>query len=390
MTASDTPDAAAPAADREALVAELEATRRMSARQRNRFEDRLGELDVLRAELATTQRERNRARAELERLRKRRVVRAALRIARLVHPPARHSAERLDAIPDRPESGRQPVLRSIQELLDGLPAAPDATTARVLVAIDEAHAGRWSVDHERRLAGRVPVDVRSMAGDADLVAALRASAASHLLVVPTAIRPLEEAWLDRLVAGLERTGAGAAGPRLVAPFGTDGRVTLAARGLTVALDRGVPWAIAVGRGEDPSSPGAVADADVAAVPGEAMLLDRATVEGLGRLVPADLREPLELGARIRALGRGLAYVGDSVVEVPPDGPAEAVEDADAPVPAHPAAFRLALLDALARSHRWLGRPAKVVVVDSAHGQSGDAAALVNGLGALGLTVSAVR
>ncbi len=82
-----------------------------------------------------------------------------------------------------------------------------------------------------------------------------------------------------------------------------------------------------------------------------------TVEALGRLAPADLREPLELGARIRALGRAVPYVGESIVEVAPDGPAEPV-DAGRPRPGTPGGVPLrAARRARTPPHRWLGRPA---------------------------------
>jgi glycosyltransferase involved in cell wall biosynthesis len=90
MSVPDTPGDEGPGADLDAVIAErdraledLAATRRMAGRQRARFDERLDEDERLRTELGITQRERDRLRRDLDRLRRNPVVRVGRRVARL-------------------------------------------------------------------------------------------------------------------------------------------------------------------------------------------------------------------------------------------------------------------------------------------------------------------
>ena len=392
-------------AERDRALAELEAMRSMAARQRRRYDERLEEDERLRAELRLAEKERDRALTDLERLRGLLVVKFARFGARAVRYPGRAlrgggaardapappSAIASDGTLARLALPRRPVTRPVTQVLAGLPAAAaEQADLPLLVAVHGADAGADvnEVGRRLRLPVRPRIQVRLVQPDADLAAALAEADASWLLWVSARAEPLEDAWLDRLVAGLRRTGAGAVGPRLVAPAGTNDLVTLAARGLGVALEGGMPRAVALASGADPVAADAAGDAVVAALPGDAILLDRDTAAALGGLSPLALRDPVELTARIRAAGRAVAVVGDSIVRV---APGDRAADPDDAVPARPTAARLALLDALGPADRRSGRAARVAVIRAAGDSEGAtrSAALVRGLASLGLDVRAI-
>lgn len=392
-------------AERDRALAELEAMRSMSALQRRRYDERLEEDERLRAELRLAERDRDRALADLERLGAHPIVRIARLGTRLGRAtsravrgvgapkevPATPSAIAGDGTLAPLDLARRPVTREAAQVVASLPAeAVDAADARIVVAVHGADAGAEAdaIARRLRLPVRPAVEVHLVQPDADIGAALAGTDAPWLLWVSAAAEPLDDAWLDRLVAGLRRTGAAAAGPRLVAPAGTGDQVTLAARGLDVTLERGMPLAVAIGPGSDPAAAAVAADAEVAALPGDAVLLDLDAMTALGGLTAEALRDPVELAARIRDAGRSVVLVDDSVVRITP---AERSEEGDDPVPARPAAARRALLDALGPADRRSGRAARIAVIRAPGDRAGTprTTALVRGFVNLGLDAHAV-
>ena len=131
MSVPDTPGDEGPAADLDAVIAErdralddLAATRRMAGRQRARFDERLDEDERLRTELGITQRERDRLRRDLDRLRRNPVVRVGRRVARLFGrtPPAsaprnaRPASESQPQLPATPAEFRRAILDALAPL----------------------------------------------------------------------------------------------------------------------------------------------------------------------------------------------------------------------------------------------------------------------------------
>ena len=292
-----------------------EDQRRRAARERIRLET---EIDRLTALLAERSDQLRRARADADRLRRHPVLRAYSAVVNRLGPARpllrrlRRSAGTQGADPtatdpseppgaghDRPPldpSRRTEVGRRIRD--DEGPVDPG------LIAGLDVEVVVVGGDDREGAAGTV--------GDVILTAA-QASDAQWLVVQAASTEPAEDGWLARLVDGAVTHGADAATPRAIVSV-ADGSIQLADRGRSFEPGPGMPIPVALGRGED-----AFADAArgrrLVAMPGEAaVLVRRTTALDLGVVPGRDVSEwAIELGIRLAAAGRAVAYVGDAVV-----------------------------------------------------------------------------
>jgi hypothetical protein len=130
-------------AERDRAIAELEATRRTAARQRMRLDERLEEDERLRRDLGIAERERDRLRADLERLRRNPVVRAALWARRLAgrsriaaSPPATRVTPGAEPPPSRPTTAA-PFRAALLDALAPAPARAMAGDAARIAVMGE-------------------------------------------------------------------------------------------------------------------------------------------------------------------------------------------------------------------------------------------------------------
>jgi hypothetical protein len=409
-----------------AAAAELETVRREWSSQRDRFEEQLA---LARRLASDRERELGRVRRDLHRLRQRPVIRAGSRVARatgrLVEatrsgaawavdaargaaetkgmgdtgPAATHglrasaAAERtlaeaviarLPPVP-APATQTQPITVIIdwrgdrdrlRRTLEGLnrTAWPDLSVH----VVDPTPSGEGAEDDEPAVAGAPAVHVR----DPDRVAVYReilaGAATGYLLFLDDQVEPFEPAWLARLVDGLEATGAGAAGPRLIlgrrpgprrGPRSEAADLTLSRRGTSIVLEDGLPAAVGIGIGEDPLSEAAEATTVLSALPRACLLVRRDALAAAGGFRRDDLTDaPIDLFVRLREAGRDAVYVGGSVVWDRANRPRSSRHQAYGPGRAGedpracPRVFRATLLDGVSGAYALTDRPFAIGLV----------------------------
>lgn len=326
-----------------------------------------------RQEAASGRQDAAAARQELDRLRSRRSVRLALKLARKAMPVYdayfllrrerhrglrgawRHVARRAKAAVTRPASLRgtpdqQEMLRAA--IVAGLPAAPRTTGPLVSVLI----LNRSGEQHLRRcLPGLIEtsytdlevvlVDNASTDGSLAYIEALttpfpleiirnatnrsfseannQALAAANgelVMLLNNDVAPLEPGWLGRMVDTLLERDAVAVGPRLIYPArpGLDNTgdaqfpdLTLQHRGIHFAAEGSVPRGRNLGVGDDPRSPRATRVAEVPALTAACLLVRRAALEEVGGLDEAYTygTEDVDLCLQLRARDGRLVYDG---------------------------------------------------------------------------------
>jgi glycosyltransferase involved in cell wall biosynthesis len=420
--------------DLEEAAAELEIVSRQSSSQRDRFEDQLA---AARRLASKRERELGRVRPELDRIRGRRAVRVGSRltgatrrvvgatrsagswvldVARGVadgrRDPERSATHGLrasaaeerrlaEAIVGRLAPAPSPQLRPItiivdwtgdpdrlRRTLDGLnrTAWPDRAVHIVDPTMSPGGAGQGGADQgDTPAIPGAPVFVAGRDRAAAYREILADVSTGLVLFLADEVEPLEPGWLARLVDGLDATGAGAAGPRLVlgrrqgprrGPRTEAADLTLSRRGTSIVLEGGLPVAAGLGIGEDPRSARAEATTAVPALPRACLLVRPDALAAAGGFLPGDLAdEPLDLFLRMREAGRAAAYVGASVMwdratrhgTAPADayGPPRVGEDHRA----CPAVFRAAFLEGLAGAQAWTGRPISVGLAFAGTGAS---------------------
>lgn len=411
-------------------LAELAASRRRAARQRDRFEEHLEA-----ARRIASQREVAflRSQRELARIRNWPPYRLARSAAPLIRPvvatvgsarswTARAVRELLELVGlggrsagHRLRASAADERRLAASIVSGLSAEPSPAPRPIDIVID------WRGNPER--LGRVleglgrttwPDRRIHVVGPGAQAGALGSTAIDHsvdvvterdrlsahveildrlsdglVLLMDDELDPLEPGWLKRLVDGMDRTGAGAVGPRLVFGSRTGPRrgppsmpadLRLAQRGTSVVLADGLPTAAGLGSGEDATAGTAAATSIVPALPRACLLIRPEALAAAGGLRPGDLeREPVDLFVRMRQAGWAAAYVGGSVVW---DRSSVTDRVADLPVGesgnvrgACAAVFREAFLDGLAGAGVWGQRPLHVAIAMDAAGDMPQSAEL---------------
>ncbi len=169
-----------------------------------------------------------------------------------------------------------------------------------------------SPDVEIVVIGQDDRQAPGMPGEVVLAAA-QASNAEWLVVQARSTEPAVDGWLTRLVDGAVALGADAATPRAIVAV-ADGSIQLGDRSRSFDPGPGMPIPAALGRGEDAFADAARGRRLVVAPGDAAVLVRRTTAADLGALPGRDVSEwAIELGIRLAAAGRSVAYVGDAVV-----------------------------------------------------------------------------
>jgi hypothetical protein len=296
--------------------AALEAQRQRAARERIRLETEIDRLTTLLAERSDQLR---RARADADRLRRHPVLRAYSGFINRLGP-ARPLLRRLRRSAGAPPGADPPATDPSEPPgadRDRPPPLDPSTRAEVVRRI-RADAGSvdpgliTSLDVEVVVVGEDREAGFETVGDVVLAAA-QASAVEWLVVLARTTEPAEDGWLARLVDGAVALGVDAATPRAIVAV-ADGSIQLADRGRAFDPGPGMPVPAALGRGEDAFADAARGRRAVVAPGDAAVLVRRTTALDLGAVDGRDVSEwAIELGIRLAAAGRSVAYVGDAVV-----------------------------------------------------------------------------
>ncbi len=310
------------------------------------------------AEVDHARGEVNRWRDEFHRLRRRRVVRAGLRLADLVEPvvqalrPGRDvqhvhvpaTEDEAAALTDQlrsesPGSARVegPLVsicvlnRDGEDHLRRLLAGLRRTTYRSfeLVLVDNGSSD-GSVELVRSTDVGAPVTIIENAENASFSdgnnQAVAAGSGTYVLLLNNDIEPVADGWLGRLVDTLEGRDAAAVGARLVYPrrpgLGTNQGDTvhpdlsLQHRGVHFATGAdGIPVGRNLGAGEDPRSDDARAVVERPAVTAACMLLRREDYDAVGGLTSGYQygTEDVDLCLKLRRNGGRIVYDGQAVL-----------------------------------------------------------------------------
>ncbi len=305
---------------------------------------------------------------ELEVLRRRRSVRAAVRVAtvvrrvrqavRMSHPPdpvVAPGAARQPAAPRQPASADE-ERALVGQLRSELPAEPrvsgplvsvivltrngrhhlervlpalERTTYRAfeVIVVDNASSD-GTAEYLTKLNPNYPLQVLTNDTNRSFSEANNQGAAvangSLLLLLNNDTEPITPDWLGRLVTTLERTDAAAVGPRLIYPRRpglrtrgdrTHPDLTLQHRGIGFTAADGVPLARNLGSGESPLSEAAAATREAAGLTAACVLLDRRAWDAVGGLTEGYLfgTEDVDLGLKLRAAGKRLVYDGGAAL-----------------------------------------------------------------------------
>lgn len=312
-----------------------------------------------------------RARRDYDRLRGRRLVRLALRLAEVARPafqrwrtirsaglaPMPPALATATPAPDPATlaAGHADALATLVRA--SLPPAPAATgpsvTAIVLNRSGADHLRRLLPALERTAYDRLDVVVVDNASTDDSLAVLDAfmgrlpltvvrndhnasfsdgnnqgadaSSGDYLLLLNNDVEPIEPHWLARMVATAEETGAAAVGARLVYPNrpGLDNAgdtvhpdLTLQHRGIHFAHGPdGMPLPRNVGGGDDPLAPVVAARRDVPAATAACLLVRREAWQTVGGLASGYVygSEDVDLCLALRRQGGAIVYDGTAVL-----------------------------------------------------------------------------
>jgi GT2 family glycosyltransferase/spore maturation protein CgeB len=325
-------------------------------------------------ELARANKQVARLRSDLDRLRRRRAVRLALRLSSAIrpivrlmtgrgssgrrashgakpaaggHPPERGPSYRVTeeearafaqlVAADLPPSSRRsgPLVSIVVLNRDGvehlarLMPALEGTTYRSfeLIVVDNA-----SSDASRTFLAGAPRsfpltvlenDMNRSFSDGCNQGIARASG-ELILLLNNDIEPIAPGWLGRMVTTLEERHAAGVGARLIYPHrpGLDNAgdserpdLTLQHRGIDFTPGDGVPNARNLGAGEDARSAAASEIRDVPALTGACLLLDRSALEAVGGLTEGYVygTEDVDLCLKLRASGARLVYDGGAAL-----------------------------------------------------------------------------
>lgn len=351
----------------EARVAELEREL-LDARDRGAATRRRLERELDRTSQLARERERALAqsRAELQRLRGRRVVRLGLVTVQTLKGPisaaraardatkrmARRTAQRLGL--RRLLHGNRGGMSTdefVARLTASLPPAPEAkgrvsviidartnaaTLARCLESLQDTEWDDLEIlvagphaDNMVRTATRG--DQRSPGGRRRIRPVTGGTAADSrrealsicdgefVLFMHDDVWAIESTWLRRMVAAIGEEDAGAVGARLILPRGGGDRasgvrdLTHAGIGLNFVPVDGLPEPRPIGLGSDPLAAGASARVERPAAGEACLLLTRATIDEVGLPVASDEAEPAELCLRLRQSGRRIVVEGGAVL-----------------------------------------------------------------------------
>lgn len=230
--------------------------------------------------------------AELQRLKRRPVVRVALALDRRVDPGRRAVARRWN---DWRDAGRRAALTAAAAT-----ATPGRTKRRAALAAELAQLDA-APDPTRRVSV-LPVARPSTPPDGEL-----------LCFLPPDAIPLEEGWLARL-ASVVVGDVVAATPTLVHPAraglaSTEHDLRIRAQGFDIELDgSGIPSVLARGAGGEVHLCGE--PADVPAAPLRGLVVDRAAFTAAGGLGPVEDEDVagIDLTARLRRAGGRVLHV----------------------------------------------------------------------------------
>lgn len=340
---------------------EIEQLRAAVADARREQERRHGDLErrlhAARAEMDRARGDANRWRDEFHRLRRRKVVRAGLKLADMVEPLVQAVRSSTKPVEHRPASEADAAALT-EQLRTESPGSSRTEGPLVSICV----LNRDGEDHLRRLlAGLarttyrsfelVLVDNGSSDGSVDLVRstdigapvtvieneenasfsdgnnqAVAASSGTHVLLLNNDIEPVADGWLGHLVDTLEERDAAAVGARLVYPrrpgLGTNQGdtvypdLTLQHRGVHFVTGAdGIPVGRNMGAGEDPRSPEAQAVVERPAVTAACMLVPRRAYDAVGGLTSGYQygTEDVDLCLKLARDGGRIVYDGQAVL-----------------------------------------------------------------------------
>lgn len=365
----------------EELQTALAEAEQRSAAHRRRAEEELALRDAKLVEasaaalnLASTTRDLAKLRSDLDRLRRRRSVRLAVRIANAVRPLLGATSlsrsglrgRRTDL--DDPSAPRGPgepqtkpasegdARRLSQRLTESLPPSPRTSGPLVsMVVLNRdglAHLSRLIPGLERttyRTFELIIVDNASTDGSVEYLESadrsfdlrivrndsnrsfsegcnqgIALAAGELILLLNNDVEPVTPDWLGRMVTTQQERRAGAVGARLIYPrrpkVDNAGDVrrpdlTLQHRGIGFLPADGIPTPVNLGNGDDPLSADASATRDVVALTAACLLIDRTQLAAVGGLTEGYVygTEDVDLCLKLHANGASLIYDGGAAL-----------------------------------------------------------------------------